>query len=152
MAFKIQSAAFEEGKTIPSRHTCDGENLSPALDWSGAPPLAKSYALICDDPDAPGGVWTHWTVWDIPPGVKSLAEGYRPQGAVKTGTNDFGKTGYGGPCPPKGHGPHRYFFKIFAVDRETLGLRAGARRYEVDAALRAHTIGEAWCTGKYERK
>ena len=152
MAFQIRSAAFGEGENIPRRHTCDGENLSPALDWSGAPPFTKSFAIICDDPDAPGGVWTHWTVFDISSGVKSIAEGYRPQGTVKTGTNDFGKSGYGGPCPPKGHGPHRYFFKLFALDIESTRLHAGARRDDLNTIMRAHTIAEARCMGRYERK
>jgi len=152
MGFMIRSAAFGEGETIPRRHTCEGENVSPALDWSGAPPHTRGFALLCDDPDAPGGVWTHWMLWDLPPTAAQLAEGYSPEAGVKTGTNDFGRPGYGGPCPPKGHGPHRYSFKLFALNVASLGLKPGVRRREFDAALKGKILAETWCMGRYERK
>ncbi len=152
MAFKLMSSAFPEGGTIPKLHTCDGADLSPALEWSGAPANAKSFALIMDDPDAPAGTWNHWLLWDIPVSTHSLAQGFKPGQTGESGTNDFGKPGYGGPCPPKGHGPHRYFFKLYALDTESLDLRAGAKRADLDRALRNHTVAEAQYMGRYERR
>ncbi len=152
MAFKVMSSAFPEGGTIPKLHTCEGADLSPALEWSGAPANAKSFALIVDDPDAPAGTWNHWLLWDIPASVHTLPQGFKPGKSGESGTNDFGKPGYGGPCPPKGHGPHRYFFKLYALDTETLDLRAGAKRADLDRALRNHTIAEAQYMGRYERR
>jgi Raf kinase inhibitor-like YbhB/YbcL family protein len=152
MAFKIRSLAFDEGAAIPRRHTCDGENLSPALEWSGAPPNTKSFALICDDPDAPVGTWNHWLLWDMAASLTGLPEGFRAGRAGTSGVNDFGNPGYGGPCPPRGHGPHRYYFKLFAMDVEKLGLKEGAKRAELDRALRGHIVGETWAMGRYERR
>lgn len=152
MAFKLMSSAFPEGGTIPKLHTCDGADLSPALEWSGSPANAKSFALIMDDPDAPAGTWNHWLLWDIPASTHSLAQGFKPGQTGESGTNDFGKPGYGGPCPPKGHGPHRYFFKLYALDTESLDLRAGAKRADLDRALRNHTVAEAQYMGRYERR
>jgi hypothetical protein len=136
---------------IPKRHTCEGEDLSPAVEWSGAPPNTKSLVLIVDDPDAPVGTWNHWLLWDVPPDRTSIPEGFKPGRLGVSGTNDFGRLGYGGPCPPRGHGPHRYYFKLYATDVESLGLKAGAKRAELDRALRAHLVGEAWAMGRYER-
>ena len=113
-SMKITSSAFQEGGNIPSKFTCDGSDTSPPLQISGVPSKAKSLVLIADDPDAPGGPFTHWLVWNIPPQTNSIAEASAPKGVH--GTNDFGKLGYGGPCPPPG--AHRYPFKIFAVDHE----------------------------------
>ena len=152
MALKVRVLAFSEGETIPKKFTCEGENVSPPVEWSEAPDNTKSFVLICDDPDAPMGVWNHWLLWDIPPGVTALAERFTPGGTGVTGINDFGNPGYGGPCPPKGHGPHRYFFKVFAMDTERLGLKAGSRRTELDRAMRGHVMGEAWAMGRYERR
>lgn len=152
MAFKVMSSAFPEGGTIPKLQTCEGADLSPTLEWSGAPANAKSFALIMDDPDAPAGTWNHWLLWDIPASTHSLAQGFKPGKLGESGTNDFGKLGYGGPCPPKGHGPHRYFFKLYALDTETLDLRAGAKRADLDRALRNHSIAEAQYMGRYERR
>ncbi len=149
MALKLIISAFPEGAQIPQKYTCEGQNTSPAIEWSGAPENAKSFALIVDDPDAPSGTFTHWLLFDIPAATHSLAEGDR-SGA--SGTNDFGKRGYGGPCPPKGHGPHRYFFKLFALDVPKLEIHAGAKRAEVDRALKGHAIEEAQYTGRFERK
>jgi Raf kinase inhibitor-like YbhB/YbcL family protein len=148
MPLKLQVEGFAFGEPIPQRHTCEGVDVSPAMDWSGAPESTKSFALLVDDPDAPAGTWTHWMVWDIPGDREGLPEGAR---VGVTGTNDFGKTGYGGPAPPKGHGPHRYFFHLYAVDSKSLGLKAGARRAEFDSALRQHKTVEATFMGKYER-
>ncbi len=152
MAFQLTVAGFAEGAMIPKVHTCEGKDISPALQWSGAPANTKSFALIMDDPDAPGGTWNHWLLFDIPAGVQALAEGFKPGQVGVSGVNDFGRQGYGGPCPPQGHGPHRYFFKLFAVNTESLGLRAGARRADLDRALRNRILGQAQYSGRYERK
>jgi len=152
MSFRLESPAFAEGATIPRLHTCEGADLSPALEWSGEPEGTKSFALIADDPDAPVGVWNHWLLWDIPVSTRALAQGFKAGQAGESGTNDFGRLGYGGPCPPKGHGPHRYFFKLMALDVPSLGLRRGARRAELDRALGAHVLAEAQRMGRYERK
>lgn len=152
MAFKLITPAFKEGDTIPKLHTCEGADLSPALEWEGEPEGTKSFALIMDDPDAPAGVWNHWLLFDIPASVHTLAQGYKPGSVGQSGANDFGRPGYGGPCPPRGHGPHRYFFKMFAVDVPTLGLSSGARRPALDRALQGHVLAEAKCLGRYERK
>jgi len=152
MTFRLTVEGFREGDTIPRRHTCEGEDVSPALSWEDAPPTAKSFALIMDDPDAPAGTWNHWLLWDIPAGVNRIEEGFQPGSLGVSGTNDFGKPGYGGPCPPRGHGPHRYYFRLYALDVESLGLAAGARRAQLDAALRGHILDEAQYMGRYERR
>jgi Raf kinase inhibitor-like YbhB/YbcL family protein len=144
---KITSSAFHEGANIPSKFTCDGSDTSPPLQIAGVPSGAKSLVLIVDDPDAPGGLFTHWLVWNIPPQTGSIAEGSAPQGVQ--GANDFGKSGYRGPCPPPG--THRYSFKIFALDRE-LELRSGAKRSQVDAAMKGHVIARGELVGRYARK
>ena len=152
MALKLIISAFAEGAAIPKLHTCDGADLSPALEWSGEPAGAQGFALIVDDPDAPVGTWNHWLLYDIPADVHSLAQGFKPGQAGLSGANDFGKRGYGGPCPPRGHGPHRYFFKLFALDAASLKLPEGARRAELDRALRGHVLEEAQYMGRYERR
>ncbi len=152
MAFKVMSNAFAEGATIPKIHTCDGADLSPALEWSGEPAKTGSFALIVDDPDAPVGTWNHWLLWDIPATAHTLAQGFKPGQAGVSGVNDFGKPGYGGPCPPRGHGAHRYFFKLMAVDVPALGLKVGARRAGLDRALKGHVLEEARYMGRYERR
>ncbi len=144
---KITSSAFHEGGDIPSKFTCDGSDTSPPLQITGIPSEAKSLVLIADDPDAPGGLFTHWLVWNIPPQTSSIAEGIAPKGVQ--GANDFGKSGYRGPCPPPGR--HRYSFKIFALDRE-LELRSGAKRSQVDAAMKGHVIAQGELVGRYARK
>jgi Raf kinase inhibitor-like YbhB/YbcL family protein len=143
---KITSSAFQEGGNIPSRFTCDGSDISPPLQIAGVPSEAKSLVLIADDPDAPSGLFTHWLVWNIPPQTNSIAEGGTPKGVH--GANDFGKSGYRGPCPPPG--THRYSFKIFALDRE-LDLRALAKRSQVDAAMKGHIIAQGELVGRYAR-
>jgi len=144
---KITSSAFNEGGNIPSKFTCDGSDTSPPLQIAGVPPGAKSLVLSADDPDAPGGLFTHWLVWNIAPQTNSIAEGTAPKGVH--GTNDFGKSGYKGPCPPPG--THRYSFKIFALDRE-LDLRSGAKRSQVDAAIKGHVVAQGELVGRYSRK
>ena len=144
---KITSSAFHEGSNIPSKFTCDGSDASPPLQITGVPSEAKSLVLIADDPDAPSGLFTHWLVWNIPPQTSSIAEGSAPKGVH--GANDFGKSGYGSPCPPSG--THRYSFKIFALDR-ALELRSGAKRSQVDAAMKGHVIAQGELVGRYARK
>lgn len=151
MAFKIKVDGFVEGGSIPRRLTCDGEDISPALDWTGEPLGAKSFALIVDDPDAPGGRWNHWLVWDIPAFTHSLPEGIEKGSIGKSGTNDFGSPGYRGPCPPRAKGPHRYFFRLFALDTPSLGLAAGANRPVLEEAVRKHAIAEVAYMGRYGR-
>jgi Raf kinase inhibitor-like YbhB/YbcL family protein len=143
---KITSSAFPEGGNIPKQFTCDGADTSPALKIEGTPAEAKSLALIVDDPDAPSGLFTHWIVWNIDPKTAEINEGSAPKGVQ--GKNDFGKSGYGGPCPPSG--THRYYFKIFALDRQ-LDLAAGAKRGQLDAALQGHIIGQGELMARYSR-
>lgn len=150
MTFTLSSPAFSEGASIPARFTCDGQNLSPQLDWSGAPDSAKSFVLIVDDPDAPVGTFTHWVLFGVPGTSHSLAEGQK--GVGYSGRNDFSKVGYGGPCPPRGHGAHRYFFTLSALDVPSLALSDGASRQQVEAKMQGHVVGTAKAMGKYERK
>ena len=151
MAFRLFSSAFAEGGWIPELHTCQGADLSPSLEWSGQPPETLSFALVVEDPDAPAGTWCHWLLYDIPAKVHELAQGYKPGKLGLSGTNDFGKPGYGGPCPPKG-GPHRYFFKLHALNAHTLGLPAGAKKGEVEKAIAGHGLAQAEYMGRYQRK
>ncbi len=152
MSLKLVISAFPEGDRIPELHTCDGADVSPAIEWSGAPDSTQSYVLIADDPDAPAGTWNHWLLWDIPRATRALAQGFKPGKLGQSGANDFGRQGYGGPCPPKGHGAHRYFFKLYALDVPTLGLKAGARRDDLDRALKGHVLAEASYMGRYQRR
>ena len=144
---KITSSAFQEGGNIPSKFSCDGADTSPPLQITDVPSGAKSLVLIVDDPDAPSGLFTHWTAWNISPQTSTIAEGSPPKGVQ--GTSDFGKSGYGGPCPPSG--THRYYFKIFALDRE-LDLPSGAKRRQLDAAMKGHVIAQGELMGRYSRK
>lgn len=146
MAFTLTTTAFDDGGTIPRAWTCDGENLPPPLTWSGAPRGTAAYALIVDDPDAPGHTFTHCLLYDIP----GTLTGLRHPLDGRTLPNDFGRPGYGGPCPPRGHGPHRYVFTLYAVDVPELALR-GTSRKALDQALARHTLGHATLTGVYER-
>jgi Raf kinase inhibitor-like YbhB/YbcL family protein len=152
MAFEISTPAFQDGSAFPKLHTCEGADLSPALEWEGEPEGTKSFALIVDDPDAPAGIWNHWLLWDVPAGARALAQGCKPGATGVSGTNDFGRPGYGGPCPPRGHGPHRYFFKLFALDVASVGLAAGAKRRDLDRALEGHVLGQTSLMGRYERR
>jgi Raf kinase inhibitor-like YbhB/YbcL family protein len=144
---KITSSAFQQGGNIPSKFSCDGANANPPLQISDVPPEAKSLVLIVDDPDAPSGLFTHWAVWNISPQTSTIAEGTTPKGVQ--GTNDFGRSGYGGPCPPSG--THRYYFKVFALDRE-LDLPFGAKRSQLDAGMKGHVIAQGELMGRYSRK
>jgi len=144
---KITTTAFQQGGNIPSKFTCDGADANPPLRFEGAPAEAKSLALIADDPDAPGGLFTHWLVWNIDPKTTSVEENSAPSNGVQ-GKNDFGKSGYGGPCPPSG--THRYVFKIFALDRQ-LDLAADSKRAQLDAQMRGHIIAQGELIGRYSR-
>jgi Raf kinase inhibitor-like YbhB/YbcL family protein len=145
MAFAITSPAFAEGATVPKQFTCDGTDAPPPIHQSDPPPNTQSFALIMDDPDAPRGTFTHWLAYDIPVGKSEL-----PVGAGKTLHNSFGREGYGGPCPPARHGPHRYFFTVYAVDVPSLAV-AGKTRQELEKALETHTLASAQLMGRYER-
>lgn len=149
--FKITAQGFAEGEEIPNRHTCEGDDVSPELHWLGEPAGTKSFALILDDPDAPAGTWNHWLLWDIPANTHSLAEGEDRPATAKSGTNDFGRRGYGGPCPPKGRGSHRYFFRLFALNTASLELAPGAKRAALETALPKHAIAETSYMGRFER-
>jgi len=153
MEIKITSSAFENGGLIPARHTCDGEDISPPLQWDGVPEGARSIALICDDPDAPMGTFVHWVLFNLPAATRELTEDVPadktlPNGA-RQGIADFGRIGYGGPCPPSG--THRYFFKIYALDME-LALKAGAGKRELLKAMEGHILGQGQLIGKYKRR
>ena len=152
MPFQLFSTAFANGGWIPDLHTCQGADLSPALEWSGEPAGTRSFALIVDDPDAPAGIWNHWLLWDIPSTTHNLAQGLKPGSVGLSGRNDFGRTGYGGPCPPKGHGPHRYFFKMYALGLDGLGLQEGKKRADLDRAISGHVLAEAQFWGRFERR
>ncbi|MBZ5580006.1 MAG: YbhB/YbcL family Raf kinase inhibitor-like protein [Acidobacteriia bacterium] len=152
MAFQVFSSAFSDGGWIPDLHTCQGADVSPSLEWSGEPAESRSYALILDDPDAPMGNWNHWLVYDIASKTHNLPQGYKPGGIGLSGLNSWDRPGYGGPCPPRGRGPHRYFFRLSALDVETLGLTAGARREALERAMKGHVLAEAQCMGRYERR
>lgn len=152
MPFQLFSSAFPEGGFIPVLQTCEGADLSPSLEWSGAPVETRSFALVLEDPDAPSGVWCHWLLYDVGSKIHNLAQGLRAGALGLSGTNDFGKPGYGGPCPPKGHGAHRYFFKLYALNVHTLGLPAGIKRAELLTAIKGHILGEAQYMGRFERK
>jgi Raf kinase inhibitor-like YbhB/YbcL family protein len=145
--FRVFSGAFAEGSAIPRLHTCEGADVSPSLEWSDPPTGTRSFALLVEDPDAPRGTWTHWLLWDIPFAARTLAQGARVGAA---GVNDFGRTGYGGPCPPPGNA-HRYYFRLYALKVERLGLAESARRAEFDRALAGKILGEAVCMGRFGR-
>ena len=132
----VTSSAFSSGGTIPAQFTCKGADHNPPLQLQGVPQKTKSLVLIMDDPDAPGGTFNHWLIWNIDPTTSQLGERSEPHGTAQ-GTNDFGKAGYGGPCPPSG--THRYYFRIFALDR-MLELKAGAKRPALEAAMKGHIV------------
>lgn len=153
MKIEITSPAFAEGRPIPPNHAFDNQDLSPALQWSGVPPATKSLALICDDPDAPMGTWVHWVIYDLPQTAAGLSEGVpkTPELAngAKQGVNDYKRIGYGGPCPPPGK-PHRYFFKLYALDRR-LDLKSGATKADLLKAMDGHVLAEGQLMGTYQR-
>ena len=143
----LTSPAFQHNGNIPSEFTCDGSDLSPPLSISDVPANAKSLVLICDDPDAPVGTWDHWVVFNIPSSAKEISKGTEPQGTP--GKNSWGRTGYGGPCPPSG--THRYFFKLYALDI-ILNLPAGSTKKQIEAAMQNHILAKAELVGLYKRR
>jgi len=153
MTIQLTSSAFEEGGPIPTKFTCDGEDVSPSLEWTDVPERTASLALICDDPDAPVGTWVHWVLYDLPPDTTGLEESVptseRIEGLATQGRNDFKRTGYGGPCPPPGK-PHRYFFKLYALDSR-LDLKPGATKKELEKAMKGHILAEGRLMGTYRR-
>jgi len=150
---QLTSSAFSEGAPIPAKHTCDDKDLSPPLKWSGVPAGAKSLVLIVDDPDAPVGTWVHWVLYDVPAEASELLEalpkGQFVAGGARQGINDFKHLGYGGPCPPPGK-PHRYFFKLFALDAP-LDMKPGATKRDVERAMEKHVLAQAQLMGTYKR-
>jgi len=152
MEMTVTSAAFSEGSMIPRRYTCDGQDVSPPLAWTGVPEATRSLALICDDPDAPVGTWVHWVLFNIPADTQELPGSIPPEKTIasgaKHGTNDFGKLGYGGPCPPGG--THRYYFKLYALDTE-ISLESGITKAQLLKAMKGHIVAEGQLMGKYKR-
>lgn len=154
MALTLTSSVVGDGKRIPTRFTCDGEDVSPPLQWHGVPEGTRSFVLICDDPDAPGKTWTHWGLYDIPGETTRLDVGYPTDervGQTRQAVTDFGRVGYGGPCPPRGHGTHHYHFRLLALDVERLGLSGRPTVPELEKAARAHMIAEDEIIGTYAR-
>lgn len=149
---KLESTAFTADAMIPSQYTCDGQNISPSLSWDTPPTGTQSLALIVDDPDAPSQIFVHWVLYDLPPEIYQLPKAVTPEptlsGGGVQGKNDFGNLGYGGPCPPSGI--HRYFFKLYALDKE-LGLKSGATKEQLEAAMNGHILAEAELIGRYAR-
>jgi len=153
VSIQLQSPAFQEGETIPKQYTGDGKDTSPPLRWADPPDRTKIFALICDDPDAPKGTWTHWLLFNLPADQRELTEGVPTSetltGGGKQGKNDFGNIGYGGPAPPRGK-PHRYYFRLYALDTE-LDLPAGVGRDQLVAAMKGHVLAEGQLMGLYGR-
>lgn len=145
----ITSPQFEGGQEIPRKFTCDGFDMNPEFQIQNVPAEAKSLALIVEDPDAPGGTFTHWTVWNIKPDTTLIKEESMPPGSTE-GRTDFGRTGFGGPCPPQGAGAHRYFFRLYALDRR-LDLPPGSSRSELAAELGRGCLAKAELIGTYGR-
>ena len=151
MPLTLASSAFTNHGAIPREHTCDGADVAPPLEWSGAPAGTKSFVLIVDDPDAPDPkapkmTYVHWVLYDIPAAASRLPRGGKPPASAREGVNDWKRTGYGGPCPPIGR--HRYFFKLYALDL-SLGDRGALTKQELEAAMRGHVIAEAQLMGTY---
>jgi Raf kinase inhibitor-like YbhB/YbcL family protein len=153
MSLTISSPSFSNGGDIAKKFTCDGADVSPQLTWSEPPAGTKTFALLVDDPDAPVGNWNHWTAWNLPASARGLAEGASKVAALADGTqqgmNDFRKTGYNGPCPPPGK-PHRYYFKLFALDTK-LALASKASKKELEAAMKSHMLAQGEWMGRYGR-
>ena len=150
---QLETSAFPPGGDIPVRFTCDGSDDSPALEWTEPPAGTQSFTLVADDPDAPRGTWVHWVLYDLPARARELPEAVPPDkelvSGARQGRNDFRKIGYGGPCPPPGPA-HRYYFRLFALDR-ALGLKSGATRNEIDRAMEGHILAHAELMGRYKR-
>lgn len=153
MSFELRSADFSNGSTIPQQFTCVGADISPALEWSAPPANTQSFALIVDDPDAPVGNWVHWVLYNLPAALHSLPQNFPKSEKASDGTlqgrNDFGKIGYGGPCPPPGK-VHRYFFKLYALDTP-LTLKPGASRKDLERAVQSHILAQAETMARFSR-
>ncbi len=153
-ALELHSSAFSPGGEIPAKYTCDGADVSPALRWTDPPAGTNGFALISDDPDAPGGTWVHWVFYEIPPRVRELPEAIPAREAIaglgRQGTNDFNRVGYGGPCPPGGP-PHRYFFRLYALDVQTT-LPPRTLKGDLLKAIEGHVLGQAELMGRYQRR
>ena len=153
MALQVSSTDFSSGGTISQQFTCDGGDISPALRWNEPPAGTLSFSLIADDPDAPAGTWVHWVVFDLPGNTRSLPQNVEKkeqlESGARQGRNDFGKIGYGGPCPPRGS-LHRYFFKVYALDAK-LNLKAGATKQDVERAQQGHVLAQGEYMGRYGR-
>ena len=153
MEIKVTSPAFKDGGLIPAKYTCDGSDISPPLKWEAVPQGTKSIAVISDDPDAPVGTWVHWVIFALPADTRELTENIPPDktlpNGAKQGTSDFGRIGYGGPCPPSG--THRYFFKVYALDTG-IDLEAGTRKRDLLRAMEGHILAEGQLMGKYKRR
>lgn len=150
-AMQLTSKSFNHESWIPSRFTCEGKNISPQFSWRNVPKDTNSFVLICKDPDAPGKTWIHWVLFNIPATMRSLSEDQEITDPMKQGKNDFDKTSYGGPCPPPGHGKHRYIFTLYALDTK-LNLSSGVTLDQVRSAMKDHILAEATFIGVYERK
>ncbi len=152
MKISVASSAFKEGEMIPGKYTCDGDDISPPIDWSGIPKEAKSVAMISDDPDAPRGTWVHWVIYNIPPHAKGLPENIPSKESLEDGAlqgiNDSHQAGYGGPCPPSG--VHRYYFKVYALDTK-LSLKPGVTKKALEDAMKGHILSEGQLMGRYKR-
>lgn len=150
---KLTSTAFQAGGEIPTKYTCSGADVSPALSWTDPPRDTQSFALIADDPDAPAGTWVHWVAYDLPASSRQLPEDVPKKDSIPAGgmqgQNDFRRIGYGGPCPPPGK-PHRYFFKVYALDSK-LNLKPGATKKEVEQAMQGHVLAQAELMGRFQR-
>ena len=153
MSLTLSSPSFSNSGDIAKKFTCEGADISPQLSWTDPPAGTKSFALLVDDPDAPVGNWNHWTLWNLPPSARGLSEGMSKEARLPDGSqqglNDFRKTGYNGPCPPAGK-PHRYYFKLFALDAK-LDLKAGSGKPELEAAIKGHILAQAESMGRFGR-
>jgi len=153
-SLEVSSNSFIDGQRLPIDFTCEGKNISPHIRWRGVPVGGKSFALICDDPDAPSGNFVHWVVFNIPATVFELSEGVpvtkKLESGAQQGVNGFGRVGYGGACPPRGHGVHRYIFNVYALDCK-LSLSSGVSRAELEEAMRGHVLARGQITGRYSR-
>lgn len=151
---QLRTSAFKPGDNVPLPFTCDGANVSPPLTWTAPPDGTESLAVIVDDPDAPHRTWTHWLVYNVPPTERELSEAIAPRSELASGAqqgrNDFGDVGYGGPCPPPGR-PHRYFFRVFALDTQ-LTFPTAPSREQIDRAMRGHVLASGQIMGHYRRK
>jgi Raf kinase inhibitor-like YbhB/YbcL family protein len=154
--FTLSSHSFRNNQPMPAKNSCEGADASPALKWEGAPAGTKGFALIADDPDSPGGTWVHWVAYNIPAGTDALPENVAKTDTVaalsgfRQGMSDFGRVGYGGPCPPRGHGVHHYHFRLYALDVE-LNLAPRVRRHQLEAAMKGHVLAETELVGTYQR-